>query len=236
MLRALRLALYPTLALALAGGAAWLLCASPWLRYQSLEIVGNNRASVAHLRHLANLQEGEPLVLLDLDEAVAGVRRHPWVRDASATRLFPTGVRLAVEERVPVALVQLDGLFLVDAEGVVFTRAQAGDFDYPVLTGFDAGLVATQPEVGRRLVREGLDWLAAAQAQGGLQESELSELRFDMKTGYTLTLRNGGQVLLGFAGKERVARLALLTAQGLDRSAPQRVDLVSERLAVVTPL
>jgi cell division protein FtsQ len=158
------------------------------------------------------------------------------VRHASARRSFPDTVVISVEERTPVALVQLDKLYLVDVDGTIFAQAHDGDYDHPMLTGIDASLAESQPEVARRLVTEGLAWLDAAQKQGGLAEKDLSELRFDTRTGYTLFLRNGGEVLLGFADRERVARLSQLTAQGLDLSAPHRVDLASERLAVVTPL
>lgn len=236
MLRHLRTTLYAVTALAVAGGCAWLLCASPWLRYGNLQVVGNVRAPVSQVRHLANLPDGEALVLVNLDEAVAGVERHPWVAHASARRSFPDTVVIEVVERVPVALVQLDAIYLVDAEGTIFARAHEGDYDHPMLTGIDSALVESQPEVARRLVTEGLAWLAAAHERGGLAETDLSELRFDAKTGYTLFLRNGGEVLLGFADRERVARLAMLTAQGLDLTSPHRVDLASQRLAVVTPL
>lgn len=236
MLRHLRIALASLAAFGAVSGAVWLLFASPWLRYQQLQVEGHHRAGVAQLRHLANLPEGAPLARLSLDEAVAGVERHPWVRRATARRSFPDTVVITVEERVPVALVQLDKLYLVDGDGTIFTQAHEGDLDHPLLSGIDTALADGQPEVARRLVAEGLAWLSAAQNQGGLAEKDLSELRFDTRTGYTLTLRNGGEVLLGFADRERVTRLSQLTAQGLDLSAPHRVDLASERLAVVTPL
>lgn len=222
--------------LALLGAVGWLAVGSPWLRYQRLEVVGNHRADVVQLRHLAKLPEGEPLVMLDLTAAVAGVQRHPWVKSARAARRFPNAVVIDVVERSPAALLNLDGLYLVDADGTLFARAGAGDLDHPILSGLDPALVTAQPELARRLVRTGLDWLAAGKAQGGLAEAEISELHFDAKTGYTLYLRNGGEVLLGFTGQQRVARLSMLTARGLDLRAPHRVDLASDRVAVVTPL
>ena len=243
MIRYLRTALYALLAGAAVCGVAWVLVASPWLRYTELQIEGNRRAGVAELRHLANLPQADPMVLLDLSAAVAGVERHPWVESASARRQFPNAIVLTVRERVPVALLHLQGhdsvagFFLVRAAGTVFARAaQPADYDHPILTGLDPELVAAQPEVARRLVREGLAWLSAAQEQGGLPESSLSELHFDARTGYTLNLRNGGDVLLGFADRTRVARLPALVASGLDLSTPHRIDLASDRLAVVTPL
>ncbi len=222
--------------LALLGAVGWLAVGSPWLRYQRLDIVGNDRADGVQLRHLARLPEGEALVLLDLRGALAGVERHPWVKRATASRRFPNAVVIEVVERTPVALVQLEGLYLVDEEGTLFARASGGDLDHPILSGLDPALLTAQPELSRRLVRAGLDWLAAAQAQGGLAEADISALHFDAKTGYTLYLRNGGEVLVGFTGNERVARLSMLTARGLDLRTPHRVDLASDRVAVVTPL
>ena len=235
MLRALRITAMTTALLGAAGAVGWVLLASPWLRYESLTVAGAVHSNAAELRHLADLPTGAPLVQLDLDAAVAGVTRHPWVKSASASRQFPNGVLLTVVERVPVALLLTDALYLVDQDAVAFIRARAGELDLPVLSGIGE-LADAQPEVGRRLVREGLDWLAAAEKRGGVPLSEISELRFDANSGYTLFTRNGGEVLLGFADLERVARLPALTALGLDLAVPHRIDLVSGQLAVVTPL
>jgi cell division protein FtsQ len=218
-----------------AGAVAWVLFASPWLRYTTLTIEGAERSNSAELRHLAHLPTGAPLVQLDLDAAVAGVGRHPWVKSATARRQFPNGVLLTVVERTPVALLSTDRLYLVDEEGVAFARAQPGELDLPVLSGFGE-LAESQPELSRRLVREGLDWIAAAEARGGLHRRDISELHFDADSGYALFLRNGGEVLLGFAESERVARLTTLAAHGVDLAVPHRVDLVAGSLAVVTPL
>ena len=222
--------------LAATGGCVWLLLFSPYLRFATLQVVGNSRAPATELRHLANLPVGVPLVALDLDAAVSGVRRHPWVDQVEARRSFSDTVVLSITERTVAAVVQLDKLYLVDTSGVIFTRAQAGDLDHPYLTGLDPALVENQPELSRRLVIEGLAWLAALREQGKIVERDISELRFSTTIGYTVVLRNGGEVLLGFADRARAARLPLLAAQGLDLSRPHRVDLASDRLAVVTPI
>ena len=114
MQRYLRPLLLALGALAACGAAAWLFGWSPHVRYEHLRIVGASRAAVAELRHLADLPLGEPLVLLDLDAAAAGVSRHPWVESAEVRRSFPDTVVVVVRERQPVAIVFVDGLFLVD--------------------------------------------------------------------------------------------------------------------------
>lgn len=236
MQRYLRPLLYALAGSAIAAAAGWLFLGSPHVRYQHLRIVGASRAPVAELRHLADLPLGEPLVALDLEAAAHGVSRHPWVESAEVRRSFPDTVVIVVRERVPVAVAQVGGLFLVDASGELFVRARPGDFDHPYLTGIGAELAEQQPEVARRVVREGLAWLEVLQGQGGLAEREISELNFNAQVGYTLVLRGGAEVILGFASPERAARLPLLARQGVNLARPQRIDLASDRLAVVTPL
>lgn len=218
-------------------GAAWVMLGSELLRYRVVRIVGNTNAGELEIRHLADLPVGDPLVLLDLGAAVRGVEHHPWVRTADARRVFPDTVVIRVEERTPIAILQLGTeLFLVDADGVAFTRATPGELDHPFLTGISPKFADEQPALARRIVHDGLTLISAAAGRGGLAESDISDVHFDTRAGYTLGLRNGGEVLLGFRDAEILTRLDALSADGLDLSRPHRVDLGSPQLAVVTPL
>lgn len=224
------------LATAGAAGLAWLLLVSPHVRFHTLRIVGNTRATTAAVTHLAALPAGEPLVLVDLEAAVAAVERHPWVARAEASRRLPDTIVIRVEERVAAGLVQLDQLYVVDAEGQPFVKAGPADLDRVVLTGLRPELAHREPELARRVIRDGLAVANAVAGRAGLSETDVSEVHFDASAGYTLILRNGGEVLLGFQDADRLDRLDLLAKNGLDLSKPQRIDLAAERLAVVTPL
>lgn len=249
MFRILRIAATGFAALGAAAGLVWLGFFSEALRFRELRIVGNDRASSPALRHLADLPVGAPLLLLDLDDAVAGARRHPWVKSATARRVFPDTVVLTIEERQPQALLLLDALYLVDETGTPFRKADAADLDHPVLTGLPPDLATKDPPLARRIVADALALLQASEGRAGMQRSALSEVRFDARAGYTLVLRNGGEVLLGFqdpptedgvpgpAGWDRaLARLDTLAGQGVLLSPPVRIDLGLPKLAVVTPL
>lgn len=236
MLRHLRTIALLLVSVALVGAGVWVLGFSELVRYRQLVVVGNSHVTEAAVRHLADLPEGSPLVALDLPHAVAGVERHPWVAHAQARRVFPDTVEIVVEERVARAVLVLDGFYLVDQDGVPFRRADADQLDHPLLTGIPAELANREPAVARRLIREGLALLDEAPRHAGLQDGEISEVRFDAGIGYTLALRNGGEVLLGFEGAPALTRLDVLTAHGVDLSHPQRVDLGLPKLAVVTPL
>ena len=236
MLRILRIAATFLGVASGAVGLVWLAFESEMLRYRELRVVGNERASEAQLRHLADLPIGEPLLLLDLGAAINGVEHHPWIAHAEARRVFPDTVVLQVTERKVEALLLLDALYLVDADGTPFRKAGGGDLDHPILTGISPDLAARDPDLARRLVTDGLAALHAAEGRGGLHEADVSEVRFDASAGYTLALRNGGEVLLGFSGPSVLARLDTLAREGVILSQPLRIDLGSARIAVVSPL
>lgn len=231
---------------ALVVGLAWLVLGSEAIRFRTLRVVGNEHASFAQLRHLADLTAGAPLLTLDLDAALAGVGRHPWVAHAEARRVFPDTVVIHVREREVRALLLLDGLYLVDTEGTPFRRAGPGEVDHPILTGVPIALADSNPALARRIVQDGLGILDAAPGRAGLREVDISEVRFDAESGYTVALRNGGEVLLGFPSSSRsgaasepssvYTRLDELASRGVDLSRPLRIDLGSPTIAVVSPL
>ncbi|MDP2312810.1 MAG: FtsQ-type POTRA domain-containing protein [Pseudomonadota bacterium] len=221
---------------ALAGGLGWLAFGSDLMRFRTLRVVGHDRASEAQLRHLADLTPGAPLLALDLDSAMAGVSRHPWVAEAEARRVFPDTVVIQVRERQVRALLLLDGLYLVDTEGTPFRRADPDEVDHPIITGIPAALADADPALARRIVHDSLGILDAVAGRAGLREADISEVRFDAESGYTLALVNGGEVLLGFQEPSAFSRLDTLASRGVDLSRPLRIDLGSSSMAVVSPL
>jgi cell division protein FtsQ len=224
-------------ALAVVTGAAWALGWSDLFPYRTLRIVGAQRATEAEVRHLADLPMGVQLARLDLDRAAAGVRRHPWVLRADASRRFPDAVVIEIEERVAVAVLDVDGeRFLVDTEGLPFVRASTRDLDLPWITGIGGKLAGVDAHVGQRAVTEALTLLADAGPRGRIATAAVSEVHFDAASGYTLVLANGGRVLLGFRGAPAFDHLRALASAGVDLAHPHRIDLGSPELAVVTPL
>ena len=83
------------------------------------------------------------ILLCDLEGVRAQVRRLAWVKDASVRKDFPSGLRIAVVERQPFALLDRDGLRLADEEGHVLEVVYSLDeYPLPVIsdeTGFASG-------------------------------------------------------------------------------------------------
>jgi cell division protein FtsQ len=95
----------------------------------------------------------------DLDTVVAEVRANPWIASAVAHRELPHTLVIDVREHEPAALVDLGGLYLVDADGHPFKRAELGADDgagLPVITGLDRTAFVTNPQGSAAAIRGAL--------------------------------------------------------------------------------
>ncbi|GAB3197077.1 hypothetical protein GCM10027062_07910 [Nocardioides hungaricus] len=99
----------------------WLVYFSSLLSVKGVDVQGVKQLSAGQIRSAAAVPEGEPLATVDLDRVRARVEALAPVRSADVSREWPDQVLITVEERVPVAVVQIAGkLRGMDEEGVVF--------------------------------------------------------------------------------------------------------------------
>ncbi len=119
-----RVARYVLLALLLVGavaGAVWVVYFSSYVTLRSVAVSGNPTLSEMRVERAADVPTGTPLVRLDLGSIRTRVEAIPAVKSAEVSRDWPHGVRIAVTERTPIAVVdQGEGLRALDAEGVLF--------------------------------------------------------------------------------------------------------------------
>lgn len=195
------------------------------------------RVPTAHLRHLVDVRQGQHLATINTADVARAVERHPWIASATVRMELPSTLRVTVTEHEPVMMVALDALWYVDADGRPFHRADTADLDYPTLTGIDADLVDGHPEIASAIVGRALGLLRDAAAPPLHGTAAISEVRFHRRTGFTVVLRSGTELLMGFQPpNEPLARLDLMVQQGLDLSTPQRIDLNAASVAIATPL
>lgn len=84
------------------------------------------------------------LLLCDISTLRRELRTHPWVRDVSVQKIFPSTLKIEVTERVPFALLERNGRALVDREGNILEAASdaSADWSLPVIrdeAGFRKG-------------------------------------------------------------------------------------------------
>ena len=102
-------------------GGIWLVYFSSVLAVKGVEVDGLHRLGPQEVRAAAGVPDGEPLATVDLDRIRSRVEAMAPVRSADVTREWPDKVRIDVQERVAVAVVDIGGqLRGMDDAGVVF--------------------------------------------------------------------------------------------------------------------
>lgn len=109
------------LLLGLLGGAVWLVFFSTVLAVADVKIEGNTVLGTDEVRRTAAVPMGEPLAMVNLDAITARLQGLAPVKTVDVSRSWPDSVRIAIEERTAVAVVERDGNVRgLDVDGVLF--------------------------------------------------------------------------------------------------------------------
>ena len=129
------------LLLALVAGGLWLVFFSQVLAVKQVEVVGTDQIPAETVRSATGDVVGEQLARLDLAGLEKRVESLAEVRGAEVTRRWPDTIRIEVDERVAIAVVEIgDNLRGLDAEGAVFDHYRQPPDGLPrVETALDAG-------------------------------------------------------------------------------------------------
>ncbi|MGH8866671.1 MAG: cell division protein FtsQ/DivIB [Actinomycetes bacterium] len=120
--------------LAVVGASVWLLLFSNLLVVRQVTVTGTVRLSSDHVRDVAGVPQGVPLVLLDAAAARHRVENLRAVERVEVRRVWPDTVRVeVVERRIAVAVPTGERYLLVDDSGVVFDEVVARPAGAPVL-------------------------------------------------------------------------------------------------------
>jgi cell division protein FtsQ len=109
--------------LLLVSGIVWAGLKSPWATVERIEVTGTHRIDIAQVRAEAEPELGHPMLLARTAQIEAQVGRQRLVRSVRVQRRWPSGLRIEVQEREPVAALPVGSeLALVDIDGVVIER------------------------------------------------------------------------------------------------------------------
>lgn len=207
-----------------------------WL-VERVQFEGQDQATVAELRHLADIQNGTTVWDVDLERTRRGVQRHPWVREVTVTFAWPSTVNVGIEEHRPVALLAGDTMRYVCPEGHAFAPASTDDLDYPVISGVTAEVAARHPELPHRVVTEALALIRAISDTGVLPMERVGEVSFSATRGFTVHVTDGAQVIFALEDfEEQARRLSRLQQRGVSIDDPTYIDLGAPTVAIVRPL
>lgn len=127
-----RYVLVTLVVLGLVGGAVYAVYFSRALSVQGVQVSGESSIEAAEVLEAAAVPLGGPLATADLSSIQRRVENIDAVRSADVSRRWPHDVRIVVEERVPVAVIDRGGEFrAVDETGKVFNSYRKAPTDLP---------------------------------------------------------------------------------------------------------
>jgi len=166
---------------------------------------GAAHAQVPRLEALVRTGFPRNILMIDLRQLCRRMESaDPWIRRVEVRRILPSDLEIYLTERIPAAVVELQGeLMLADEEGILL--AQYGSdypkMDVPVLKGFlgrNAGGYRTNQEENSARLRLGLAMLAEIEGGSPLLTRNISEVDLSDKDNVRLLLvGDTAEILLG---------------------------------------
>jgi cell division septal protein FtsQ len=191
----------------------------------TIEIRGEHHLSEDQIRARLPVHLGDNVFETNLGAVADAARALPWIRSADARRVLPHTIVIDLKEHHPVAVVELGELYLVDAQGHPFKRAQLEGGDgagLPVITGLPREAYEAAPEEAAKAIVAALDALAIWRSDPA--RPAIGELHLDAHHALTLrTYERATAIQLGAIGPELPARMQTFDAAWAELSEPERL-------------
>jgi len=173
------------------------LLTSSLLNVTSVQVSGCQVLDPQTVIQQAMIPSGVNILSLDLDGLRHRITDHPWIASAVISREIPDRIRIEIVERKPVALVKGQQFYLLDDQGVCFSRAAPGKHvGLPIITGFDPEIPASGCELPMEFTALIQDFYQESQLR--LPWRLISEIRWGRNKGLSIfTVRGGIQIDLG---------------------------------------
>jgi cell division protein FtsQ len=157
--------------------------ASEKLKVTQVLVRGEHFLSEGEVRQLMGPALGENILTVDLDALKRKLRGSPWVADATVRRTLPDTLYVEIKERVPLALAEVDRLYLMDGDGTLIDvfGPRTASFDLPIvrgLLGYDGDARRDRAERAGVLLRDLGDY---AQALSEVKVEDTGDLRIVMR-------------------------------------------------------
>lgn len=202
---------------------AFLFSLSPFRLKEVVVVTPSTHLSEVELVRLTGVKRGDSLPLLSLRRVRENLLQFPWIEEVALAKAYPGRLIVSVQEQEPVALIKLDGLYLVNRHGLLFKKVTANDpRNLPVITGLS-------PPAKHRLLPL-LALITRFQGEASLQKLGLSEIHWEEKGVSLFTLKPVIRVLLGKdQWDRRLEKLVQILPEVGEGKAPLSIDLTYEK-------
>ena len=185
----------------------------PFFRVREVEVEGNQKISRETILSLTELEEMPNLLTLRLKEVVKRLDSYPWIEQVEARKVFPNKIVIHIEERKPIAILQLEELYYVDTRGVIFSPVGGQDrYNYPFLTGLTRQALGKDPVEAKHLIKKALEFLRIVEKEKVFPSEEISEVHMEKTFGIQyFTKSEGVDVSMGWEDfEEKLRRLSII--------------------------
>jgi cell division protein FtsQ len=166
-------------------------------RVQKVMVTGCKTLTAPEVIAAAKVPMARSIFDVEFAPIAKRVEALPFVQKAQVSRIFPSTILIAVQERKPLALINRAGLWPVDDEGVILPRLQSqrrmndpASYDTPVLSGsafFNNGENKELTAANRRVI----EFLAELRSTNAMLYHSISELNVNSKNHLTFYLMDG---------------------------------------------
>ena len=176
------------------------LITTPYLRINAIEVQGCRQLSAQQVIRLSGVHVGQNLLAVNLKKIRKRIEINPWVEGVIINRVIPDKLVIEIEEKNPVALVQLRKKYLVDSRGklIVPVKNTEGfrDRNYLVLTGLNEKEVLARGGVPADVYDQFRQFIAIGGSNGNWFDlGEIREVRWDPLNGLILSYGASNMVI-----------------------------------------
>jgi cell division protein FtsQ len=185
----------------------------PFFRMREIEVKGCRRIAQETILALTQVKGMPNLFSINLKEVAKSLESHPWIDHVGVRKVFPNKILVQIEERKPIAILQLEELYYIDTQGIIFSPVGDRDeHDYPLLTGLTRQFLERDPAKAKSLMMKGLELLRIAEKEKGFFLQEISEIQMEKNFGIKCFTRTEGvEVEMGWDQfEEKFKRLSLI--------------------------
>ena len=163
---------------------------SPRFNVNEMNLIGHKLLSIEELNSWIGPVIGENIFQLELDKISQRLVEHPWVRSASARRVFPQGIYVELKERIPFAKIQLEQIYVMDNYGILLGTEIEGANQLPTITG----IKVQTPKLGRNVADKeiigGLKMMHSLNQLAMFENNQIDNVHINSRSRITFSTHN----------------------------------------------
>ncbi|UCC41392.1 MAG: FtsQ-type POTRA domain-containing protein, partial [Candidatus Aminicenantes bacterium] len=109
-----------------------------YLNIREIKVICSREDTQKEIGDKVREQNLRNILLADIGHLQQTIKDHLWVKEVQIRKIFPASLRIEIQEREPVAILQRENLCLVDEEGYLLEEVDSAEnLNYPLLMDSD---------------------------------------------------------------------------------------------------